>query len=109
MILIKGMPDAAAAGLVGEHDARLRRVICPPSRCTFCRPGRCLVDGTRRNDAIIHCRGEKKARYVLDAIRPRLTECRRELHSTKPASSSTGDDDRRHAACARAAESFASP
>lgn len=35
------------------------------------------------DDALVHCRSERQAQTVLDAIRGRLTQCGLELHSTK--------------------------
>jgi hypothetical protein len=35
------------------------------------------------DDAIVHCRSERQARSVLEAIRQRLAECGLELHSEK--------------------------
>jgi hypothetical protein len=47
------------------------------------------------DDAIVHCRSEKQARDVLDAIRTRLAECGLELHPTKTKIVYCQDDDRR--------------
>ena len=47
------------------------------------------------DDAIVHCRSEKQARFVLDAIRARLAECGLELHPTKTKIVYCRDDDRR--------------
>jgi RNA-directed DNA polymerase len=47
------------------------------------------------DDAIVHCRSEKQARFVLDAIRARLAECGLELHPTKTKIVYCKDDDRR--------------
>ena len=47
------------------------------------------------DDAIVHCRSEKQARFVLDAIRTRLAECGLELHPTKTKIVYCQDDDRR--------------
>jgi RNA-directed DNA polymerase len=46
------------------------------------------------DDAIVHCRSEKEARSVLEAIRARLAECGLELHSTKTKIVYCKDDDR---------------
>src|SRR6516164_2992405 len=46
-------------------------------------------------DCIVHCRSEKQARFVLDAIRARLAECGLELHPTKTKIVYCKDDDRR--------------
>ena len=47
------------------------------------------------DDAIVHCRSEKQARFVLDAIRTRLAECGLELHPMKTKIVYCQDDDRR--------------
>jgi RNA-directed DNA polymerase len=47
------------------------------------------------DDAIVHCRSEKQARFVLDVIRARLAECGLELHPTKTKIVYCRDDDRR--------------
>jgi group II intron reverse transcriptase/maturase len=47
------------------------------------------------DDAIVHCRSEKQARFVLDAIRTRLSECGLDLHPTKTKIVYCQDDDRR--------------
>jgi len=47
------------------------------------------------DDAIVHCRSERQARMVLDAIRDRMRECGLELHSTKTRIVYCKDSDRR--------------
>ena len=47
------------------------------------------------DDAIVHRRSEKQARFVLEAIRTRLAECGLELHPTKTKIVYCKDDDRR--------------
>ena len=46
------------------------------------------------DDAIVHCRSEKEARSVLEAIRVRFAECGLELHPTKTKIVYCKDDDR---------------
>src|SRR5262249_9725797 len=46
------------------------------------------------DDAIVHCRSEREAQTVLDAIRARLAECGLELHATKTKIVYCKDDDR---------------
>ena len=47
------------------------------------------------DDAIVHCRSERQARMVLDAIRDRMRECGLELHATKTRIVYCKDSDRR--------------
>src|SRR4030095_1662856 len=47
------------------------------------------------DDAIVHCRSERQAKYVLDAIRDRLRQCGLELHPTKTRIVYCKDSDRR--------------
>jgi RNA-directed DNA polymerase len=47
------------------------------------------------DDAIVHCRSERQARMVLDAIRRRFEQCGLELHPTKTRIVYCKDDDRR--------------
>jgi RNA-directed DNA polymerase len=47
------------------------------------------------DDTIVHCRSEKQARAVLEAIRGRLMQCGLELHPTKTRIVYCKDDDRR--------------
>jgi retron-type reverse transcriptase len=47
------------------------------------------------DDAIVHCRSEKQARFMLDVIRTRLSECGLDLHPTKTKIVYCQDDDRR--------------
>ena len=47
------------------------------------------------DDVIVHCRSEKQAKYVLDAIRTRLAQCGLDLHPTKTKIVYCQDDDRR--------------
>ena len=47
------------------------------------------------DDAIVHCRSERHAKQVLDAIRDRFKECGLELHPTKTRVVYCKDDDRR--------------
>ena len=47
------------------------------------------------DDAIVHCRSERQARMVLEAIRRRFEECGLELHPTKTQIVYCKDDDRR--------------
>jgi RNA-directed DNA polymerase len=46
------------------------------------------------DDAIVHCRSERQARVVLDAIRGRFLQCSLELHPTKTRIVYCKDDDR---------------
>jgi len=46
------------------------------------------------DDAIVHCRTEQQARWVLDAIRGRFVQCGLELHPTKTRIVYCKDDDR---------------
>src|SRR2546426_714644 len=46
------------------------------------------------NDAIVHCRRERQARMVLEAIRGRFLQCGLELHATKTRIVYCKDDDR---------------
>jgi RNA-directed DNA polymerase len=46
------------------------------------------------DDAIVHCRTERQARVVLDAIRGRFVQCGLELHPTKTRIVYCKDDDR---------------
>jgi RNA-directed DNA polymerase len=46
------------------------------------------------DDAIVHCRSERQARAVLDAIRGRFAQCELELHATKTRIVYCKDDDR---------------
>jgi group II intron reverse transcriptase/maturase len=46
------------------------------------------------DDAIVHCRSERQARAVLDAIRGRFAQCGLELHATKTRIVYCKDDDR---------------
>jgi RNA-directed DNA polymerase len=46
------------------------------------------------DDAVVHCRTERQARAVLDAIRDRFAQCGLELHSTKTRIVYCKDDDR---------------
>ena len=46
------------------------------------------------DDAIVHCRSERQARAVLDAIRGRFGQCELELHATKTRIVYCKDDDR---------------
>ena len=46
------------------------------------------------DDAIVHCRSERQARTVLEAIRGRLGQCGLELHPTKTRIVYCKDDDR---------------
>ncbi len=46
------------------------------------------------DDALVHCRSERQARWVRDAIRDRLTQCGLELHPTKTRIVYCKDDDR---------------
>lgn len=46
------------------------------------------------DDAIVHCRSERQAREVLDAIRGRFEQCGLELHPTKTRIVYCKDDDR---------------
>jgi RNA-directed DNA polymerase len=46
------------------------------------------------DDAIVHCRSERQARMVLEAIRRRFEECGLELHPTKTQIVYCKDDDR---------------
>ena len=46
------------------------------------------------DDAIVHCRSERQARVVLEAIRGRLAACGLELHATKTRIVYCKDDDR---------------
>ncbi len=47
------------------------------------------------DDAIVHCRSERQAKQVLEAIRDRFKECGLELHPTKTRIVYCKDDDRR--------------
>jgi RNA-directed DNA polymerase len=47
------------------------------------------------DDAIVHCRSERQARQVLEAIRDRFEECGLELHPMKTRIVYCKDDDRR--------------
>jgi len=47
------------------------------------------------DDAIVHCRSERQARMVLEAIRCRFEQCGLELHPTKTRIVYCKDDDRR--------------
>ena len=47
------------------------------------------------DDAIVHCRSERQAKFVLEAIRSRFMECGLELHPTKTRIVYCKDDDRR--------------
>ena len=47
------------------------------------------------DDAIVHCRSERQAEAVLDAIRGRFAQCGLELHPTKTRIVYCKDDDRR--------------
>ena len=47
------------------------------------------------DDAIVHCRSEKQARSVLEAIRDRFAQCGLELHPMKTRIVYCKDDDRR--------------
>jgi group II intron reverse transcriptase/maturase len=47
------------------------------------------------DDAIVHCRSERQARMVLEAIRRRFEQCGLELHPTKTRIVYCKDDDRR--------------
>ena len=47
------------------------------------------------DDVIVHCRSEKQARSVLDAIRDRFAQCGLELHPTKTRIVYCKDNDRR--------------
>ncbi|CAN5521008.1 hypothetical protein BH23BAC4_BH23BAC4_12300 [soil metagenome] len=46
------------------------------------------------DDAIVHCRSERQARTVLEAIRGRFTQCGLELHPVKTRIVYCKDDDR---------------
>ena len=46
------------------------------------------------DDAIVHCRSERQAREVLEAIRDRLLQCGLELHARKTRIVYCKDDDR---------------
>lgn len=46
------------------------------------------------DDALVHCRSERQARAVLDAIRGRFAQCGLELHATKTRIVYCKDDDR---------------
>jgi RNA-directed DNA polymerase len=46
------------------------------------------------DDAIVHCRSERQARWVLEAIRDRFLQCGLELHATKTRIVYCKDDDR---------------
>jgi RNA-directed DNA polymerase len=46
------------------------------------------------DDAIVHCRSERQARAVLDAIRGRFAQCELELHATKTRIVYCKNDDR---------------
>lgn len=46
------------------------------------------------DDAIVHCRSERQARYVLEAIRRRFGQCGLELHPAKTRIVYCKDDDR---------------
>jgi RNA-directed DNA polymerase len=46
------------------------------------------------DDAIVHCRSERQARAVRDAIRGRFAQCELELHATKTRIVYCKDDDR---------------
>jgi RNA-directed DNA polymerase len=46
------------------------------------------------DDAVVHCRTERQARVVLDAIRGRFVECGLDLHPTKTRIVYCKDDDR---------------
>lgn len=46
------------------------------------------------DDAIVHCRSERQARAVLEAIRDRFRQCGLELHATKTRIVYCKDDDR---------------
>jgi group II intron reverse transcriptase/maturase len=46
------------------------------------------------DDALVHCRSERQARAVLEAIRDRLAQCGLELHPTKTRIVYCKDDDR---------------
>jgi RNA-directed DNA polymerase len=46
------------------------------------------------DDAIVHCKSERQARAVLDAIRGRFAQCELELHATKTRIVYCKDDDR---------------
>lgn len=46
------------------------------------------------DDAIVHCRSEKEARLVLEAIRSRFVQCNLELHPVKTRIVYCKDDDR---------------
>ena len=46
------------------------------------------------DDAIVHCRSERQAREVLEAIRGRFQQCELELHPTKTKLVYCKDDDR---------------
>ena len=47
------------------------------------------------DDAIVHCRSERQAQAVLEAIRDRFEQCELELHPTKTEIVYCKDDDRR--------------
>jgi group II intron reverse transcriptase/maturase len=47
------------------------------------------------DDAIVHCRSERQAEVVLQAIRDRFVQCKLELHPTKTKIVYCKDDDRR--------------
>jgi hypothetical protein len=47
------------------------------------------------DDAVVHCRSERQAKQVLEAIRDRFKECGLELHPTKTRIVYCKDDDRR--------------
>ncbi len=47
------------------------------------------------DDAVVHCMSEAQARYVLEAIRRRMEDCRLELHPIKTKIVYCKDDDRR--------------
>ena len=46
------------------------------------------------DDAVVHCRSERQAKFVLEAIRGRFKECGLELHPTKTRIVYCKDDDR---------------
>ena len=47
------------------------------------------------DDVVVHCRSERQARHVLQAIRDRLAQCGLELHPTKTRIVYCKDDYRR--------------
>ena len=58
----------------------------------FCEGGGVQFPSATR--PIVHCRSERQARAVLDAIRGRFAQCKLELHGTKTRIVYCKDDDR---------------